>query len=64
MKGIGWMILGNILIFGCASSQTKELKYASEVDQKGTTVFKNGTVKISNPEVEYEVVIFDNGFES
>ena len=52
-----------ISLFCCASSQNKPLKYADEIDQKGKTVFENGSVKISNPEVEYEVIIFDNQFE-
>ncbi|SEH53414.1 hypothetical protein SAMN02927937_00012 [Paenimyroides aquimaris] len=63
MKAIGLMMGVMLLCFGCASSQNKPLKHASDVDKKGTTVFENGSVKISNPEVEYEVVIFDNQFE-
>lgn len=63
MKWINIMFGMLFLCFGCASSQNKPLKYADEVDQKGKTVFENGSVKISNPEVEYEVIIFDNQFE-
>lgn len=30
---------------------------------KGTTKIENGTVTLSNPDLEYEVIIMDNGFE-
>lgn len=30
----------------------------------GVTKIENGTVTISNPELEYEVIIIDSGFES
>ncbi|HLW41690.1 MAG TPA: DUF6146 family protein [Flavobacterium sp.] len=63
MKAVGLMIGLALLCFGCVSSQNTPLKYTDEVDQKGKTVFEDGSVKISNPEVEYEVVIFDNQFE-
>lgn len=63
MKTVGLIIGWMLLCFGCASSQNTSLKYTDEVDQKGKTVFENGSVKISNPEVEYEVIIFDNHFE-
>ena len=64
MKGIILMVLSTFLFCGCASSQNKDLKYTSEIDQKGKSVFKDGSIQISNPEVEYEVIIFDNYFES
>ena len=63
MKGIQLMIGLLFLTMSCASSQNSSLKYANEVDGKGKTVFENGSVTISNPEVEYEVIIFDNQFE-
>jgi len=63
MRAVGLMIGIMLLCNGCVSSQNKSLKYADEVDQKGKTVFEDGSVKISNPEVEYEVIIFDNQFE-
>lgn len=63
MKGIQLMIGLLFLTMGCASSQNSPLKYANEVDGKGKTVFDNGSVTITNPEVEYEVIIFDNQFE-
>lgn len=63
MKGIQLMIGLLFLTMSCVSSQNSPLKYADEVDGKGKTVFDNGSVTITNPEVEYEVIIFDNQFE-
>lgn len=63
MKGIQLMIGLLFLTMSCVSSQNSPLKYADEVEGKGKTVFDNGSVTITNSEVEYEVIIFDNQFE-
>lgn len=52
------------LMVSCAISQSKELPYKEDVDTKGKSVFENGTLKVSNPELEYEVLIFDPNFEA
>ena len=35
----------------------------TNIVDKGTTKIKNGKVTLSNPDLEYEVIIIDNGFE-
>ena|SRR5690554_5650702 len=64
MKAVGLVMGWMLLCFACASSQNTNLKYTDEIEGTGKSVFENGAVKISNPEVEYEVIIFDNQFES
>lgn len=57
MKRI-FIIIGLNLCFSCAS----QLNWS--IDKNSSSAFENGFVKISNPEIEYEVIIFDVGFES
>lgn len=63
MKKI-YVFLSLIFFVSCGVSQQKELLYRDEVDSRGSSSFENGVVKISNPEEEYEVIIYDTGFES
>jgi len=57
--------LAAVLFFAaCATSQTPTLKYLDEVNNQHKSVFENGSVKISNSDIEYEVIIIDNQFES
>lgn len=58
---ISWMFF---VCTSCATSQNTELKFLDDVDQNGKTEISEGTIKISNPKIEYEVIIFDNLFES
>jgi len=64
MKQVIVLITACFLNISCAVSQKEKLQYKSEIDENGQTTFNNGTVTISNPDIEYEVVIFDNYFEN
>lgn len=57
MKALKLLI--GILFFSCIScvSQPKTAK------EPGTTKIENGKITLSNPELEYEVIIMDTGFE-
>lgn len=63
MKTFASYIIVVFFFAACASSQTSYLKYLDEVDSQHKSTFEDGSVKISNPELEYEVIIFDNQFE-
>lgn len=51
-----------LLIFGIIScGNTQNLR---AVDDKGLSKIENDKITIANPDLEYEVIIFDSGFES
>lgn len=64
MKAFAIYFIAVFLFIACAGSQKSNLKYLNDVDSQHRSVFENGSVKISNPELEYEVIIIDNQFES
>jgi len=51
-----------ILLFFIGTSCTSQKK--TPASDKGKTKVENGTITISNPDLKYEVIIFDIGFES
>lgn len=58
MKKIVFLICFCFGILSCASQADKSLT------DKGKSKIEKGKITISNPELEYEVIIFDVGFES
>ncbi|RRJ90948.1 hypothetical protein EG240_06995 [Paenimyroides tangerinum] len=58
MKKIILLICFYFGILSCASQAEKSSS------DKGISKIENGKITISNPELEYEVIIFDAGFES
>lgn len=58
MKKIILLLCFCVGILSCASQVEKPK------NDKGISKIENGKITISNPELEYEVIIFDIGFES
>jgi len=58
MRHLIWILSVAVLIFSCDSGKTAMQGEISE------TEVKNDTIHISNPDLEYEIIIIEPGFDS
>lgn len=58
MKNLIYALLLGLFIYSCGTTKNKDFK------AQGDSVVKNDTVRIANDSLEYEVIIFEPGFQT